>query len=126
MDDFNLKKYLAEGKLIKEEVVGWNWSKEQIISAAENIATAINKIHYGYDTNVHDFEYNEGRGSGFEISINDEPGEGGSYHVTSKGEVINAALTLKGGGSPIYANIGDDINTVINKIKNLESKIKNN
>jgi len=98
----------------------FSFSEDQVKDAADLIAKAIAKMDKS-KTAVHDMEYDAGRGAGFEISMDGEKYEGGSYVVRPNGEVYNAAI---GNSFPnaIYAKIGDkDINKIIKNIKKFES-----
>ena len=98
----------------------FSFSEDQVKDVAELIAKAIAKLDK-VKTAVHDMEYDAGRGAGFEISMDGEKYEGGSYTVRPNGEVYNAAI---GNSFPnaIYAKIGDkDINKIIKNIKKFES-----
>ena len=98
----------------------FNFSEDEVKDVAELIAKAIAKLDKA-KTAVHDMEYDAGRGAGFEISMDGEKYEGGSYTVRPNGEVYNAAI---GNSFPnaIYAKIGDkDINKIIKNIKKFES-----
>jgi len=98
----------------------FNFSEDEVKNVADLIAKAIAKMDKS-KTAVHDMEYDAGRGAGFEISMDGEKYEGGSYVVRPNGEVYNAAI---GNSFPnaIYAKIGDnDINKIIKNIKKFES-----
>jgi len=98
----------------------FSFSEDQVKDIAELIAKAIAKMDKS-KTAVHDMEYDAGRGAGFEISMDGEKYDGGSYTVRPNGEVYNAAI---GNSFPnaIYAKIGDkDINKIIKNIKKFES-----
>ena len=98
----------------------FSFSEDQVKDVAELIAKAIAKMDKS-KTAVHDMEYDAGRGAGFEISMDGEKYDGGSYVVRPNGEVYNAAI---GNSFPnaIYAKIGDkDINKIIKNIKKFES-----
>ncbi len=98
----------------------FSFSEDQVKDVAELIAKAIAKLDKA-KTAVHDMEYDAGRGAGFEISMDGEKYEGGSYTIRPNGEVYNAAI---GNSFPnaVYAKIGDkDINKIIKNIKKFES-----
>ena len=93
----------------------FSFSEDQVKDVAELIAKAIGKMDKS-KTAVHDMEYDAGRGAGFEISMDGERYEGGSYVVRPNGEVYNAAI---GNSFPnaVYAKIGDtDIRKVMKNI----------
>jgi len=98
----------------------FSFSEDQVKDIAELIAKAIAKMDKS-KTAVHDMEYDAGRGAGFEISMDGEKYEGGSYVVRPNGDVVNAAI---GNSFPnaIYAKIGDkDIKKIMKNIKKFES-----
>jgi sulfatase maturation enzyme AslB (radical SAM superfamily) len=107
---------IADRKKVNE--AKFSFSEDQVKDVAELIAKAIAKMDKA-KTAVHDMEYDAGRGAGFEISMDGEKYDGGSYTVRPNGEVYNAAI---GNSFPnaIYAKIGDkDINKIIKNIKKL-------
>ena len=98
----------------------FSFSEDEVKNVADLIAKAIAKVDKS-KTAVHDMEYDAGRGAGFEISMDGERYEGGSYVVRPNGEVYNAAI---GNSFPnaVYAKIGDtDIRKVMKNIKKFES-----
>ena len=98
----------------------FSFSEDQVKDVAELIAKAIAKMDKA-KTAVHDMEYDAGRGAGFEISMDGEKYDGGSYTVRPNGEVYNAAI---GNSFPnaVYAKIGDtNINKIMKNIKKFES-----
>lgn len=107
------------GKSVNEK---FSFSKKEVEAAANLIASAIAKVDKS-KTAVHDMEYDEGRGAGFEISMDGEKYDGGSYTVKDNGDVVNSAI---GNSFPnaVYAKIGDtDITKVIKNIKKFESVV---
>ena len=55
-------------------------------------------------------------GPSFDLDLNGEPYEGGSYIITVDGDIVNTALS----GNPVYANIkmlGNDENSIMAKIR---------
>ena len=83
----------------------FNFSKKEVEMAANLIASAISQ-NDRVKAKVHDLEYDKGRGAGFEISIDGEKYEGGSYVVRDNGDVVNAAI---GNSHPnaVYNTIGN-------------------
>ena len=113
-----LAKYIMGESVVTE--AKFSFSEDQVKDVAELIAKAIAKMDKS-KTAVHDMEYDAGRGAGFEISMDGEKYDGGSYTVRPNGEVYNAAI---GNSFPnaVYAKIGDkDINKIIKNIKKFES-----
>ena len=98
----------------------FTFTAKEVQDAAELIAKAISKLDK-VKAEVHDMEYAEGEGAGFEISMDGEKYDGGSYDVRPTGEVVNVAI---GNSFPnaVYAKIGDkNINQVMKNIKKFES-----
>jgi len=98
----------------------FNFSKKEVEAAANLIATAISKADK-VKAKVHDLEYVKGKGAGFEISIDGEKYDGGSYTVKDNGDVVNAAI---GNSHPnaVYNTIGNkDIADVFINMKKYES-----
>lgn len=109
---------------IDENTGTFNFSEDEVRAAANLIAKAIS-ITDKVKTEVHDFEYDEGRGAGFDISMDGDKSEGGSYSVRPNGDVVNDAI---GNLHPnaVYSTIGNkDINVVLANIKKYESRMKN-
>ena len=98
----------------------FNFSKKEVEAAANLIASAISQADK-VKAKVHDLEYDKGRGAGFEISIDGEKYEGGSYVVKDNGDVVNAAI---GNSHPnaVYNTIGNkDIADVFINMEKYES-----
>ena len=91
--------------------VKWDFSEEEVIDGANNLATALTILD-GELFQVHDFEYDKGKGAGFELSIDDEKYAGGSYYIDADGTMINAAMS----GAP-YGNIKDSKRELIKASK---------
>ena len=109
--------FLNERRRSKEP---FTFSEKEVKDIADLIAKAIAKVDKTKAA-VHDMEFVDGEGAGFEISIDGEKYDGGSYDVRPNGEVVNVAI---GNSFPnaIYAKIGDkNINKVIKNIKKFES-----
>ena len=100
----------------------FNFSKKEVEAAANLIASAISQADK-VKAKVHDLEYDKGRGAGFEISIDGEKYDGGSYVVKDNGDVVNAAI---GNSHPnaVYNTIGNkDIADVFINMEKYESLI---
>ena len=78
----------------------FNFTEAEIKNAAETLAKAMAKSDK-VKVEVHDFEYDKGRGAGFELSYDGDKYDGGSYYIKPNGDVINAAI--KGGTK--YGNV---------------------
>jgi hypothetical protein len=83
----------------------FNFSKKEVEAAANLIASAISQADM-VKAKVHDLEYDKGRGAGFEISIDGEKYDGGSYVVKDNGDVVNAAIGNKHPNA-VYNTIGN-------------------
>ncbi|MDA8988648.1 hypothetical protein N9F93_00070 [bacterium] len=106
------------GKPVNEK---FSFSKKEVEAAANLIASAISQADM-VKAKVHDLEYDKGRGAGFEISIDGEKYEGGSYVVKDNGDVVNAAI---GNSHPnaVYNTIGNkNIADVFINMEKYESK----
>ena len=98
----------------------FTFTAKEVQDAADLIAKAIARLDK-VKAEVHDMEYAEGEGASFEISMDGEKYDGGSYDVRPTGEVVNVAI---GNSFPnaIYAKIGDkNINQIMKNIKKFES-----
>jgi len=118
IDPNDLKKYFVKESVINE--AKFNFSEDEVKNVADLIAKAIAKADR-VKAEVHDMEYDAGRGAGFEISMDGEKYDGGSYVVRPNGEVVNVAI---GNSFPnaVYAKIGDkDIKKIMKNIKKFES-----
>ena len=116
------RKWDWDGMRFNESLVTekFNFSKKEVEKAANLIASAISQADM-VKAKVHDLEYDKGRGAGFEISIDGEKYEGGSYVVKDNGDVVNAAI---GNSHPnaVYNTIGNkDIADVFINMEKYES-----
>jgi len=69
----------------------WNFSEAEVKAAAEELAKAMANTDK-VKVEVHDLEYDKGRGAGFELSWDGDKHDGGSYYIKDNGDVINAAI----------------------------------
>ena len=107
---------------IYESVVNeaFKFSKKEVEAAANLIASAISQADK-VKAKVHDLEYDKGRGAGFEISIDGEKYDGGSYTVKDNGDVVNSAIGNKHPNA-VYNTIGNkDIADVFINMEKYES-----
>jgi hypothetical protein len=87
----------AEGMTIDESVIAivneakFNFSEDEVKNAAEQLAKAMSNTDK-VKVEVHDFEYDKGKGAGFELSWDGDKSDGGSYYIKANGDVINAAI----------------------------------
>ena len=107
------------------------YNEKDIVATANGIAKAISKMD-NVKAEVHDLEFDKGRGASFEISIDGEESVGGSYIVKDNGWVINVAIANKFPNAQ-YARVGDikhrnpigkvDVDDIIRNIKLYESTL---
>jgi len=115
---------IKKGKEINESVVteAFKFSKKEVEAAATLIASAISQADK-VKAKVHDLEYVKGKGAGFEISIDGEKYDGGSYTVKDNGDVVNAAIGNKHPNA-VYNTIGNkDIADVFINMEKYESLV---
>ena len=74
----------------------FNFSEAEVKAAAEQLAKAMSNTDK-VKVEVHDFEYDKGKGAGFELSWDGDKHDGGSYGISDNGDVINYAIGGKGG-----------------------------
>jgi hypothetical protein len=100
----------------------FNFSEDAVKNAAEQLAKAMSNTDK-VKVEVHDFEYDKGRGAGFELSWDGDKYDGGSYYIKPNGDVINAAV----GGGIKYGTIKSSVRDFEKGIKasfdNNESKV---
>jgi len=82
----------------------FNFSEDAVKNAAEQLAKAMSNTDK-VKVEVHDFEYDKGRGAGFELSWDGDKYDGGSYYIKPNGDVINAAV----GGGIKYGTIKSSV-----------------
>ena len=70
----------------------WNFSEAEVKAAAEQLAKAMANTDK-VKVEVHDIEYDKGKGAGFELSWDGDKHDGGSYYIKDNGDVINAAIS---------------------------------
>ena len=100
----------------------FKFSKKEVEAAANLIASAISQADM-VKAKVHDLEYVKGKGAGFEISIDGEKYDGGSYTVKDNGDVVNAAIGNKHPNA-VYNTIGNkDIADVFINMEKYESLV---
>ncbi|MDB4276923.1 hypothetical protein N9864_00210 [bacterium] len=103
-------------------------SKEETLKVAQKFADALTKLDGMKYTVSSDYEEDS-----FDLDIEDQDdvdpritGEyaGGSYNINDDGSVVNMATwNRKTNVSPTYGNIDDDVETIMNTIKNLEKSV---
>jgi hypothetical protein len=120
-------------KMFNESIVNekFTHNEKDIIATANGIAKAISKMD-NVKAEVHDLEFDKGKGASFEISIDGEKSAGGSYIVKDNGDVVNMAIANKFPNA-VYTRIGDikhrnpigkvDIKDIIRNIKLYESTL---
>ena len=110
---------INEAKQIAINEAKFNFSEKEVKDAAEALAKAMAKLD-NVNVGVHDFEYDEGEGAGFELSWGGEDYDGGSYYIKANGDVINAAV----GGGTKYGNIKDTEKTFLKALKKAEPSMR--
>ena len=85
------------------EASKFTFSEAEIKNAAETLAKAMAKLDK-VKVAVHDFEYDKGRGAGFELSWDGDKFDGGSYYIKPNGDVVNAAV---GGGTTYGVRVNE-------------------
>ena len=102
-------------------------SKEETLEVAQKFADALTKLDGMKYTVSSDYEEDS-----FDLDIEDQDdvdprvtGEyaGGSYNINDDGSVVNMANWNDKNVSPTYGNMDDDIETIMNTIKNLEKSV---
>tara|TARA_R110001599_G_scaffold134913_2_gene313168 strand:- start:2 stop:1816 length:1815 start_codon:yes stop_codon:yes gene_type:complete len=103
-------------------------SKEETLEVAQKFADALTKLDGMKYTVSSDYEEDS-----FDLDIEDQDdvdpritGEyaGGSYNINDDGSVVNMATwNRKTNVSPTYGNMDDDVETIMNTIKNLEKSV---
>jgi len=78
----------------------WNFSHSAVIRASEILAKAMANVDK-VAIEVHNLEWDKGRGAGFDLSWDGDKGDGGSYGVSANGDIVNHAYP----GKPVYGNI---------------------
>ena len=101
------------------EASKFTFSEAEIKNAAETLAKAMAKLDK-VKVAVHDFEYDKGRGAGFELSWDGDKFDGGSYYIKPNGDVVNAAV----GGGTTYGNIKSDEKGFIKGIKSSKGNMR--
>ena len=99
----------------------FNFTEAEIKNAAETLAKAMAKSDK-VKVEVHDFEYDKGRGAGFELSYDGDKYDGGSYYIKPNGDVVNAAI--KGGTK--YGNVKSSEKDYLKYFKANESVTEGN
>ena len=115
----------ANESVVTEAKEPFTFSEKEVKDAADLIAKAISKMDK-VKAEVHDMDYADGKGAGFEISMDGEKYDGGSYDVRPNGDVVNVAI---GNSFPnaVYTKIGDkNLNQIIKNIKKFESVVTEN
>ena len=94
-------------------------SKKETLKVAQKFADALTKLDGKKFTVNSDYEEDS-----FDLDVDGEEYEGGSYNINADGSVVNMAVRHpKTKVSPTYGNIDDDIKTIIKNIKNLKESV---
>jgi uncharacterized protein (TIGR02246 family) len=97
------------------------FTEAEIKKAAETLAKAMSKVDK-VKVAVHDFEYDKGKGAGFELSWDGEKFDGGSYYIKPNGDVINAAV----GGGTKYGTMKSSEKDFMKGIKDSSHSMRTN
>ena len=116
--DFSLTD-INEGNLTEAKRAGL--SKKETLKVAQKFADALTKLDGKKYTVSSDYEEDS-----FDLDVDGEEYEGGSYNINDDGSVVNMATwNRKTNVSPTYGNMDDDIKTIIKTIKNLKESVVN-
>ena len=108
-----------EGNLTEAKRAGL--SKKETLKVAQKFADALTKLDGKKYTVSSDYEEDS-----FDLDVDGEEYEGGSYNINDDGSVVNMATwNRKTNVSPTYGNMDDDIKTIIKTIKNLKESVVN-
>jgi len=110
---------INEAKEIAINEAKFKFSEKEVKDASERLAKAMAKLD-NVHVAVHDFEYDEGKGAGFELSWGGEEFDGGSYYIKANGDVINAAV----GGGTKYGTMKSSEKDFIKGIKDAEPSMR--
>jgi len=89
-------------------------SKEETLKVAQKFADALTQLDGKEYTVSSDYEEDS-----FDLDVDGEEYEGGSYNINADGSVVNMAVWNKSNVSPTYGDKDDDVKTIIKKIKKL-------
>jgi len=90
-------------------------SKEETLEVAQKFADALTKVDGKEYTVSSDYEEDS-----FDLDVDGEEYEGGSYNINADGSVVNMAVWDDKNVSPTYGDKDDDVKTIIKKIKKLK------
>ena len=100
--------FLSEAKPAEE-------TKEETLEVAQKFADALTKVDGKEYTVSSDYEEDS-----FDLDVDGEEYEGGSYNINADGSVVNMAVWDDKHVSPTYGDKDDDVKTIIKKIKKLK------
>ena len=109
-----LKKSIEESINIVTEAKRAGLSKEETLKVAQKFAAALTKLD-GKEYTVSD-DYEE---DSFALDVDGDEYAGGDYNINADGSVVNMAVWNDKNVSPTYGNVDDDIEIIMNTIKNL-------
>lgn len=90
-------------------------SKEETLKVAQKFADALTQLDGKEYTVSSDYEEDS-----FDLDVDGEEYEGGSYNINADGSVVNMAVWNKSNVSPTYGDKDDDVKTIIKTIKKLK------
>lgn len=91
------------------------YTEKQVRDIANKIAKALTQVE-GVKASPHDFDFGDGSGATFNMSLDGIKFDGGTYDVFSNGDVVNVAIGSKG-VKAVYAKMGDSVAQIVRKIK---------
>jgi hypothetical protein len=91
------------------------YTEKQVRDIANKIAKALTQVE-GVKASPHDFDFGDGSGASFNMSLDGIKFDGGTYDVFSNGDIVNVAIGSQG-VKAVYAKMGDSVAQIVRKIK---------
>ena len=107
-------KFLDKNKKMSNKKT-FPYTEKQVRDMANKIAKALTKVE-GVKASPHDFDFGDGSGASFNMSLDGIKFDGGTYDVFSNGDVVNVAIGSQG-VKAVYAKMGDSVAQIVQKIK---------
>ena len=109
--------YGVNNEAVVSEAKPAGLSKEETLEVAQKFADALTKLDGKKYTVSSDYEEDS-----FDLDVDGEEYEGGSYNINADGSVVNMATwDRKTNVSPTYGDKDDDVKTIMKKIKKLNA-----
>ena len=109
--------YGVNNEAVVSEAKRAGLSKEETLEVAQKFADALTKLDGKKYTVSSDYEEDS-----FDLDVDGEEYEGGSYNINADGSVVNMATwDRKTNVSPTYGDKDDDVKTIMKKIKKLNA-----